>query len=168
MSNIEITIFEESNIVNLVDVFAKANWPKPVSLFKQYLEEQKAGERRVWLAYLDKQIAGYCTLSFKSKYKPFADSNIPEIMDLNVLPKFRNLGVGSALLDIAEASVTQGLVGIGVGLYEDYGNAQKLYIKRGYIPDGKGVSYNYEIVAPGNNYPVDDDLVLWLIKNIKI
>ena len=46
----------------------------------------------------------------------------------------------SRLLEIAEKEVaTKGdIVGIGVGLYEDYGPAQRLYIKRGYIPDGKG------------------------------
>ena len=63
------------------------------------------------------------------------------------------------------------VVGIGVGLYagEDggYGAAQRLYIKRGYIPDGQGVTYNYEPTMPGNSYPLDDDLVLWFLKRLK-
>jgi hypothetical protein len=33
-------------------------------------------------------------------------------------------------------------VGIGVGLYLDYGVAQTMYVKRGYIPDGKGICKN--------------------------
>ncbi len=57
-------------------------------------------------------------------------------------------------------------VGLGVGLYKDYGNAQRLYFKLGYCPDGNGISYNYETVPQGNSVPVDDDLCLWLIKNI--
>lgn len=32
-----------------------------------------------------------------------------------------------------------GIVGVSVGLYYDYGNAQLLYVKRGYIPDGRGI-----------------------------
>jgi hypothetical protein len=32
-------------------------------------------------------------------------------------------------------------VGLGVELCADYGPAQMLYIKKGYIPDGNGVTY---------------------------
>jgi hypothetical protein len=76
------------------------------------------------------------------------------------------------LLDIAEkeAATKSEVVGIGVGLYagEDggYGSAQRLYVKRGYIPDGKGVTYNYQHTIPGNSYPLDDDLVLWFTKKL--
>ncbi len=63
------------------------------------------------------------------------------------------------------------MVGIGVGLYagEDggYGAAQRLYVKRGYIPDGKGVTYNYHPTTPGNNYSLDDDLILWFTKKLR-
>ena len=57
-------------------------------------------------------------------------------------------------------------VGIGVGLYDGYGAAQKLYVKRGYIPDGQGITYNYKPVAYGEKVPLDDDLVLWFTKEI--
>ena len=94
-------------------------------------------------------------------------------MDLNVLPSFRKIGVGSHLLDTAEKEATtkSKLVGIGVGLYAGqdggYGAAQKLYVEKGYIPDSKGVTYNYEPTIPGNRYPLDDDLVLWFTKKLK-
>ncbi len=83
------------------------------------------------------------------------------------------MGIGSKLLDVAEkeALTKSQIVGIGVGLYAGtdggYGPAQKLYVKRGYIPDGKGVTYHYEPVTPGQSYPLDDDLVLWFTKNLK-
>jgi hypothetical protein len=83
------------------------------------------------------------------------------------------MGVGSQLLDLAEkeAATKSGAVGIGVGLYtgEDggYGAAQRLYVKRGYIPDGKGVTYNYQPTIPGNSYRLDDELVLWFTKKLK-
>jgi ribosomal protein S18 acetylase RimI-like enzyme len=82
------------------------------------------------------------------------------------------MGIGSMLLDAAEkqAATRSDTIGIGVGLYvgEDggYGAAQKLYVKRGYIPDGKGVTYNYEPTIPGNSYALDDDLVLWFTKRL--
>ncbi len=65
---------------------------------------------------------------------------IPEIQDLNVLPPFRRKGIATMLLDRAEAEVAcrSDVVGIGVGLHPGYNDAQRLYVKRGYIPDGLG------------------------------
>ena len=110
---------------------------------------------------------------FRSGYPSFKAENILEIMDLNVLPHYRKMGIGSLLLDTAEkeAATKSQIIGIGVGLYAGpdggYGAAQRLYIKRGYIPDGKGVTYNYELTIPGNSYPLDDDLVLWFTKKLR-
>ncbi|HFL2714590.1 TPA: GNAT family N-acetyltransferase [Legionella pneumophila] len=162
-----IKTFTEDDISIIVDEFARHNWPKPRATFELYWNEQLQKERQVWLAYCDDKLAGYVTLKRNSFYSPFQENRIPEIMDLNVLPPFRNKGIGSLLLDIAEekASEFAQQVGIGFGLYKDYGFAQKLYVKRGYIPDGLGVTYNYIPVIPGAMYSVDDDLVLWLIKS---
>lgn len=126
----------------------------------------------VWVAYVQDEFAGYVTLKWRSSYPFFKEQNIPEIMDLNVLPSFKKMGIGSMLLDIAEkeAATKSEVVGIGVGLYAGadggYGAAQKLYVKRGYIPDGQGVTYNYEPTIPVDNYPLNDELVLWFTKNV--
>ena len=48
----------------------------------------------------------------------------------------------------------------------DYRAAQRLYIRRGYIPDGHGITYKYRPIVVGQYVPIDDDLVLWLIKDI--
>jgi len=160
------------NIVAISGTFNEIGWNKPLSLFEGYLKEQEAGERLVWVAHFKGEFAGYVTLKWQSQYPSFKAQNIPEIMDLNVLPAHRKMGVGSLLLDAAEkeALTKSQIIGIGVGLYagEDggYGAAQRLYVKRGYIPDGKGVTYNYEPTIPGNSYPLDDDLVLWFTKKL--
>ena len=72
------------------------------------------------------------------------------------------------LLKTAEdkASDYNKCIGIGVGLTPDYGDAQKLYAKSGYIPDGNGMTYQHQTVKWGVDYKVDDDLVLWFIKNL--
>lgn len=164
--------FSTSDIQTIVDAFQQAHWPKPSAIFEKYLQEQLAGVRLAWVAHVNNQFAGYVTLKWQSQYESFAAARIPEIMDLNVIPPFRKCGVGSMLLDIAEkeAATKSEIVSICVGLYagEDggYGSAQRLYIKRGYIPDGKGVTYNYQPTIPGNSYPFDDDLVLWLTKKL--
>jgi hypothetical protein len=83
------------------------------------------------------------------------------------------MGVGSLILDTAEkeAATKSQIIGIGVGLYagEDggYGAAQRLYVKRGYVPDGKGITYHDEPTIPGHSYPLDDDLILWLTKKLR-
>jgi len=167
-SNIEIRPFAQVDIPTIVTNFANADWPKPISTFQTYWQEQAEGVRQVWIAHLGQQFAGYVTLSWKSNYKSFYDQGIPEIMDLNVLPSFRKHGVGSRLLDTAEAmAVTKtNRVGLGVGLYPGYSSAQRVYVQHGYIPDGRGITYNYQSITPSNNVPLDDDLVLWFIKQL--
>jgi GNAT superfamily N-acetyltransferase len=160
------------DIAAISEAFNEIGWNKPATLFERYLKEQEAGERLVWVTHFKGEFAGYVTLKWQSQYPSFKAQSIPEIMDLNVLPSFRKMGVGSLLLDRAEkeAVTRSDTIGIGVGLYvgEDggYGPAQKLYVKRGYIPDGKGVTYNYEPTIPGNSYALDDDLVLWFTKRL--
>jgi GNAT superfamily N-acetyltransferase len=160
---------QESDIPIIVECFATHHWLKPASTFDKYLQEQHEGSRHIWLAFDENQFAGYVTLTKDSLYPPFKKSHIPEIMDLNVLPTFRSKGLGSLLIEIAEkeASKISDIVGIGVGLYEDYGQVQKLYIARGYQPDGLGVTYNYQPIKPGNTVCLDDDLVLWFKKPFK-
>jgi ribosomal protein S18 acetylase RimI-like enzyme len=93
----------------------------------------------------------------------------PEIMDFNVLIKYRRKGIGNMLIDRAEEIIKEHseFVGIGVGLYSDYGAAQMMYIKRGYIPDGKGIYKNNSYITAGDTIIIDDDVVLYLIKKLK-
>jgi hypothetical protein len=45
---------------------------------------------------------------------------------------------------VEEYAKTRGALSIclGVGLHNGYGQAQRMYVKRGYIPDGSGVWFN--------------------------
>ncbi len=165
---IEIRPLAEINISKIVAAFNQIGWNKPATLFEAYLKEQKANERYIWVAYQQDQFLGYITLKVHSEYLPFAKKRIPEIKDLNVLPNYRNQGVGSALMKKAEekAAAYSMQVGIAVGLTADYGNAQRLYVKSGYIPDGNGMTYQHENVKWGVDYKADDDLVLWFLKDL--
>ena len=168
-TNLTIKNLGSDAVSAIVDAFAKSNWTeKPTSIFEKYLEEQDKGERIVWLAFYDNKFSGYVTLKWQSLYKPFFQESIPEIVDLNVLPEFRNQGIATILLDKCEAmaATKSVVVGIGVGLYPDYGAAQRLYVKRGYIPDAKGATYNYDPVVPGDKYALDDDLIIWFTKKL--
>jgi len=154
--------------VTISEAFAEQGWDKPSGQFQNYLAEQTEGKREVFVAEIDREFAGYVTLLWLSKYPPFLEKNIPEVCDLNVLIKFRNRGTGSALLEVAEriASKQTTTIGIGVGLTDDYGDAQRLYVNRGYIPDGRGVSQNGTPLEYGDKVTVDDDLNLYFIKTL--
>lgn len=55
---------------------------------------------------------------------------------------------------------------LAVGVHSGYGAAQRIYVKRGYIPDGSGVWYKgkqLEQYAPCCN---DDDLLLFMSKKL--
>ena len=103
-----------------------------------------------------------------SEYYPsFRNKQIPEISDIWIDEQKRGKGLGTLLIThLEQLARDEGFeqVGIGVGLYQDYGPAQKLYFKRGYMLDGMGITYQCLLVTPGGSYPVDDDLILWLVK----
>ncbi len=50
-------------------------------------------------------------------------------------------------------------------LRHGYGNAQRLYVKRGYVPDVSGVWYNSEVLEQYAECCNDDSLVLYTIKS---
>lgn len=133
----------------------------------QYYAEQQANLRIVCMVKADKDFIGYGSLLRISEYPHFKDSGIPEIHDIWISEEYRGKGFGRKLIQHLEALAYQenyAQIGIGVGLYKDYGPAQKLYVQLGYIPDGRGVTYKYQSVVPGDLYPVDDDLVIWFKK----
>jgi GNAT superfamily N-acetyltransferase len=111
-------------------------------------------------------MAGFLIIEPHSSYPPFRAGNIPEIADFNVLPHERGQGVGTALMDEAERRVAEGssVVGLGVGLYADCGTAQRMYVRRGYLPGGAGVVLGGVSVPPGTLIRLDDDPVLMFTK----
>lgn len=166
--NLIIRRLEAADIQPIAAAFAAMGWNKPAALYERYLAEQNAGQRTVLLALVDDGFAGYVTINWLSDYPPFRAEHIPEIQDFNVLPQFRRQGIGSRLMDEAEQTVATSfpVVGIGVGMYADYGTAQRMYAKRGYIPDGRGLFFREHFVQPGESVIVDDDLALYFTKRL--
>jgi GNAT superfamily N-acetyltransferase len=150
--------------------FALQGWQKPTQQYLDYLHEVSEGRRDVIVAEVNGEFAGYLTIVWESGYPPFREAGIPEIVDFNVLKKFQRRGIGTLLMDAAERKIAgrSPIAGIGVGLTPDYGAAQILYIKRGYIPDGRGVFSHGRFVTYGDTIPVDDDFTLCLTKTLPI
>jgi len=72
------------------------------------------------------------------------------------------------LMDIVEqiSSTYADVMYLAVGLHSGYGSAQRMYVKRGYIPDGSGVWYQDKICEQYGDCRNDDDLVLYLSKKL--
>ena len=165
---IQIRLLEESDPPSIAAAFTKMRWNNPEAQYRRYLHEQIAGTRKCFVAVVNRQFAGYVTINWRPAYVGFADLNIPEIQDLNVLTTFRRKGIATRLLDRAEgeAGRRSDVVGIAVGLHPGYNAAQRLYAKRGYIPDGRGITYRNCFVEEGASVVMDDDLVMHLTKQI--
>jgi GNAT superfamily N-acetyltransferase len=154
------------DIAEIAAAFAVLGWNKPAEQYERYLAEQNEGARETLIARDDGIFCGYVTVNWRPDYPPFRESGIPEVQDFNVLPGFRRRGIGSKLMDEAERLVhtRSPVVGIGVGLFQDYGAAQRLYVLRGYVPDALGITSHGKRVNWGDAVKVDDDLVLFLTK----
>ncbi|MEU8226958.1 GNAT family N-acetyltransferase [Kribbella sp. NPDC048915] len=165
VDGLEIRALRDDDPPVIAASFEELGWPKPESQYRRYLAEQADGTRDVLVATIHGRYAGYVTVRWKSPY--FGD--IPEIQDFNVLPKLRRRGIGTALMDAAEALVGQRfpVVGIGVGLYPDYGQAQRMYVRRGYLPDGRGLIYDGRQVPPMEMIRNDDSATLMFTKQLR-
>jgi ribosomal protein S18 acetylase RimI-like enzyme len=160
---------EEKDIPEITKAFQELGWHKPASLYELYLKEQSIGLRDVFVATVEADFAGYLTICWRSSYEPFQNEHIPEIVDFNVLPMFRRQRIGTQLMDVAETTIAEvnPVAGIGVGLDPDFGAAQRLYVLRGYIPDGRGLHYRDHHVKYGEQITLDYDLALYFTKELK-
>lgn len=135
---------------------------------KNQLTNQDKQECSALLALYNGEIAGYVFLYYKCKWGGLANCSLPGIVDLIVFEKFRKNGIATALMDVAEniAKTYSDKVYLDVCLNSEYGPAQRFYIKRGYIPDGKGVYYEEQVCETNAICKNDDELTLCLIKQL--
>ncbi len=165
--DIEIRPLQAGDRDRLAAVDGGNGWnPDPV-LWALYLADQAVGRRLVVIAWEADRPLGYGNLLWTPGYAPFRAGDIPEINNLGVDVHVRNQGVCTAIIGYFEARAREAgkpVMGIGVGLYPDYGPAQRLYTRLGYRPDGRGITYNERTVAAGESVRLDDDLVLWMTK----
>lgn len=139
------------------------------SKWDELIKEHVDGAKTVVVAEHEGRTVGYCTLKYASDYPPLKQMNVPEINDLVVAPPARRQGVARAIIEYLEHVARERgykTIGICVGLYSHYGQAQRLYVKMGYIPDGQGVFYDNEPCVPGQTYKLDDEFVIGFTKEL--
>lgn len=178
LENVEYGTFGKIHVRNLrncdPEIFAreevKQGWldASPEKL-EMRLRDNVTGKAVSIAADYDGEPAGYVSVYPYCMDGALGGKGLSEIVDFNVLEKFRRKGVGTVLMDIAEkiAAEYSDTVYLGVGLHSGYGAAQRLYVKRGYVPDGSGVWYGDKICNPYSACVNDDDLILYLSKKLK-
>ncbi len=169
MKDLLIRTMNEEDIGKIVSrySFPWTNQEKTQQMWDAYHQEQKEGIRTVAVLEKNQEILGYGSLLRKSACPYLLNNNIPEINAIWIDENHRRRGLGTALIKWLENLASRegyNQIGIGVGLYRDYGPAQQLYFQLGYIPDGNGITYKAQPTVPGQAYPLDDDLLLWLTK----
>jgi GNAT superfamily N-acetyltransferase len=167
---IELRTLRAEDVARIAATRGGVAWKADDERWNRYLAEQNEGLREVLLADTSDAIVGYASLARGSQNLCFRKAGIPEIRDLVVAEAYRNAGLGTRMVRALEErarAAGHSHVGIGVGLYRDYGTAQRLYSKLGYILDGRGVSYKNADVEPGSLVTVDDDLVIWMVKSLQ-
>lgn len=135
----------------------------------KHVADQAVGEVTTLVARLNGRVVGLVTLRWTSNNPAFADRDIPLVHQIAVAQDFRRAGVAMALMDSAEqlaAARGKSTVGITVGLFGQYGPAQRLYAKRGYLPDGRGACRGRVPLRLGETVEIDHEVILWLTKDL--
>ena len=153
----------------LAQEFARLARAKSKGYFQKCFVVQERSEMIVLIARTGEQLHGYLKIVWQPDYAPFREQAIPEIQDLNVVPGSRRKRVATRLMDEAERIISKRspVAGIGVGLHPGYAAAQRMYVLRGYVPDGLPATYNNRFVTEGKEVKLDDEFVLHLTKKLK-
>ena len=161
---------EEADAQIFTDEEIAQGWQQDISKYMARLRDQSVGKCISLTAVYKGLPAGYVNVYLAGLGGAFSGKGFPEIVDFGVLEKYRRKGIGNKLMDVAEEIAGQyaNTVWLGVGLHSGYGSAQRMYVKRGYIPDGTGVWYRDKPCAQyETEIANDDDLVLFLSKRIE-
>jgi len=167
--NITIHPMSSEDVEIIMQNYTGQGWEKSKEIIEGYFDKQKNGDIYVFIAKYGDSLAGYTVLYKDTDVGPFAHKKIPVISDLIVFEKYQRKGIAGKILDAAEqkASDLSDNVQLAVGLHSGYGAAQRIYVKRGYVPDGSGVWYKDSPLEPYDDCQNDDDLVLYLLKNFR-
>jgi GNAT superfamily N-acetyltransferase len=121
------------------------------------------------LGYLGNEPIATVTVRWRPNYPLFREAGIPFIQNIEVRYDLRGQGYGGQMLDAVEQLIARrsSKAGICVALFDDYGPAQRLYVKRGYIPDGRGACHRFTPLRRGEAITLTDDHLIWLVKDLR-
>ena len=167
-STLRIHQLLKNEIPATIEQFAATVYDRDLSEAQAHFDESVNGPSDTFLAHVDDDLAGFVTIRWESHNEQFKREGIPFIHHLLVFDDYQGQGIANALLDAAEQLIgtRASKAGICVGIFDTYGPAQRLYAKRGYIPDGRGVCQWHRPIKLGETVTIDHDLIFWLIKSL--
>ncbi|MCX6380020.1 MAG: GNAT family N-acetyltransferase [Armatimonadetes bacterium] len=151
-----------------VEIFRTEVYPWNPAEADAHFADHASGGGDSFLAWDGEKLAGYLTIRWVSHNSVFRENNIPLIHHLAVFEPYRKRGIATQLMDSGEGLIATRATkaGITVGIFDEYGAAQRLYVKRGYIPDGRGVCQGHHLITRGEIHRIDDDLIIWMTKDL--
>jgi GNAT superfamily N-acetyltransferase len=135
----------------------------------RYLAAHAEPEGASLVAMSGDDAAGYVAILWESGFAGFRDRGIPLVHQIAVAGPFQRRGVATLLMDAAEQLARErgiATLGITVGLFDTYGPAQRLYARRGYVPDGRGACQGPRPLGEGTQVTMGHDLIIWLTKEL--
>jgi GNAT superfamily N-acetyltransferase len=136
---------------------------------RTYLAEHAEPNGISMLATSGLDPVGYAAIVWESNYEGFRSRGTPLLHQIVVGERWRRRGIATLLMDAAEGLlVARGIseLGVTVGLFDEYGPAQRMYAKRGYVPDGRGVCKDQRPLSEGEQISLDHAVMLWLTKDL--
>jgi GNAT superfamily N-acetyltransferase len=136
---------------------------------RSYLADHSEPEGASLIAVRGPDVLGYVAIVWESNYEGFRSQGIPLLHQISVAEAYRRQGVATRLMDAAEGLARDRgftALGITVGLFDEYGPAQRMYARRGYVPDGRGACRGKRPLRIGEQVTVDHDLIMWLTKEL--
>jgi GNAT superfamily N-acetyltransferase len=165
----EIKIIERQGIDEAIDEITPLFFSQDRAEVERNFEGHAEGNSSSVIGYQGGEPVGIITIRWECRYPPFKEQNIPLIQNIEIRWDKRGQGIGYELMEHTERYIATraNRAGICVGIFDAYGPAQRLYVKRGYLPDGRGVCRGHVPLTEGETITIDHDLLLWLVKELK-
>ena len=136
---------------------------------RRYLADHAAPNGASLIATDGANVMGYLAIVWRSNHPGFRSRGIPLVHQIAVAGPVRRRGVATLLMGAAEQLARDrgiAALGITVGVFDEYGPVQRLYGRRGYVPDGRGACRGERPLSKGMQVTMDDDLIIWLTKDL--
>ena len=160
--NISIHLAQKDEIPELINWFTD-NYYHDREQAEKHFADHIDQDGATFVAKENNQLVGYVTVGISYTKK------IPLIANFYVAEGYRRMGLGTRLLDLAEEYIAKNLgdrVVLWVPILDAFGPAQIMYIKRGYVPDGRGVVTDNTPVKAGDKVTISDEFHWCLEKEL--
>ena len=168
ITNLTFRIVQPNEIAAVKQEVKSAFFSGDEATIDAHFQDHENGAGTTILGYEADRLVGIVTIRWFCRYPPFREKQIPLIQNIEIRYEDRGRGIGDLMMERTEQEIALRslMAGICVGIFDTYGPAQRLYAKRGFVPDGRGVCHAHTPLTEGETVTVDHELLLWLVKDV--